>query len=364
MADKRDAECQATLAKGGAWNLRPFSNKYFPTAVSCFRPFRPTFSIPPAPLLGRQFKARIVGARAAKRTMGRGRGARVENTRRARAVLAVVVTLVIGLGCRGGRREDGERIVSSASLADVEAVFGREALYGKRRTRHTSHISGTYGTYDQHSHHDHHGIRHKSTEPGRSHVSDPPYDARRAASYFATMAKYKAAGLDGLGGRTVRTGDSRVRRTKALPSGKLAFMFLTDKVMPGWEAWGTFFATASDDEYNVYVNANPGVANAQKGIFANKVIKHSIATTWGTFSIVEATIGLLRHALAQDTENERFILVSDNTLPVASFQSVRCTLLAERRSLINACDLTKHDREAKVRIGPFPDPATLFTAPS
>ena len=40
-------------------------------------------------------------------------------------------------------------------------------------------------------------------------------------------------------------------------------------------------------------------------------------------------------------------MVSDNAIPLAPFRVAACALLAEPRSVINACDLTKHDRDAR-----------------
>lgn len=307
--------------------------------------------------------------------MGRRHGARHTNARRARFVLAVVVVCVILLGWRGGGDSgDGLEIGNHEGSYNRE-LYDRDALYGKRRERVQGGDLGINTRTDlvndpaadllndlaaeldndavaDETYHSYHSIRHKSMEivSSRNVPPAPQYTAEEAAAYFAKMRKYKAAGLDYLGGRTVRTSDLS-KRTEPLPFGKIAFMFLTNKVMPTHGQWGFFFSDADDDDYNIYVNANPDVASKQKGIFADKVFKNSVPTEWGTFSVVKATITLIREALQHDMENERFVLVSDNTLPIASFQSVRCTLLAEPRSLINACDLTKHDREAKKTVG-------------
>ena len=107
-----------------------------------------------------------------------------------------------------------------------------------------------------------------------------------------------------------------------------------------------FFAGAGADRFTVYVNADPE-SPPQLGVFAGREIQNSVRTEWGTFSIVKATIALLRAAIRDDLSNERFVLVSDNAVPLAPFRATACALLAEPRSVINACDLTKHDRDAR-----------------
>jgi hypothetical protein len=196
-----------------------------------------------------------------------------------------------------------------------------------------------------------------TTTVPRTPRAPPEIDEVASALYHARIQKYKSMGLDGLGGRTAETarrnresgmllnGGTLKRRTP-LPEGKIAFLFLTNRVMPLHEAWGVFFAGAGADRFTVYVNADPE-SPPQLGVFAGREIQNSVRTEWGTFSIVKATIALLRAAIRDDLANERFVLVSDNAVPLAPFRATACALLAEPRSVINACDLTKHDRDAR-----------------
>ena len=275
--------------------------------------------------------------------MGTGRSARSAGARRARLVLAAVVTAVVYTGMRGnagnsadvghGGAYDGvrERMIEEAHLDMIEATerFGDLRAASERFARLTA--------------------------PGAS--PPPDIDERASALYHARIQKYKSMGLDGLGGRTAETarrnresgmllnGGTLKRRTP-LPEGKIAFLFLTNRVMPLHEAWGVFFAGAGADRFTVYVNADPE-SPPQLGVFAGREIQNSVRTEWGTFSIVKATIALLRAAIRDDLSNERFVLVSDNAVPLAPFRATACALLAEPRPVINACDLTKHDRDAR-----------------
>ena len=281
--------------------------------------------------------------------MGTGRGARSAGARRARLVLAAVVVAVVYLGTRGngGSRADvrhgaayddvRDRMIEGARLDMAHATeqFGdlRAAAVSRERAQ-------TFATTT---------LRRPSAPPEIDEVA--------TAMYHAKMEQYKNLGLDGLGGRTAETarrnresgillGQHSLKRTP-LSDGKIAFLFLTNRVMPFHEAWGTFFESAGGDErFTIYVNADPETP-PQVGVFAGREIENPVRTTWGTFSIVKATIALLRAAIKDDLLNERFALISDNAMPLVSFPVAACALLAEPRSVINACDLTKHDRDAR-----------------
>ena len=62
----------------------------------------------------------------------------------------------------------------------------------------------------------------------------------------------------------------------------------------------------------------------------------------------------------EDPENVRFALVSDNAVPFASFRAARCALLADPRSVINACNvdhfgLARENHDHLIRMPPdFP----------
>lgn len=109
------------------------------------------------------------------------------------------------------------------------------------------------------------------------------------------------------------------------PRSKVAFLFLTARTIPQHPIWTKFFEGADERLYSLYVNANPR-AGPQRGIFAGKEVKYPVTTQWGKFSIVRATIHLLKTAL-EDEENQRFALLSDNSIPLYNFHAVYCTLM-------------------------------------
>ena len=197
-----------------------------------------------------------------------------------------------------------------------------------------------------------------------SHIRLPGSSSRAGSS---VLPRVSSSGRD-LGealeeARSLRDRASRVSRVdptvaRARMRGKVAFLFLTSVSMPQYPVWGKFFADADASEYEIYVNANPG-APPQRGVFAGREVANPVKTTWGTFTIVRATIHLLKVAL-EDPENVRFALVSDNAVPFASFRAARCALLADPRSVINACNvdhfgLARKNHDHLIRMPPdFP----------
>ena len=105
----------------------------------------------------------------------------------------------------------------------------------------------------------------------------------------------------GGGGGSGSTGRPRVN--------KVAFLFLTAKQIPQHPIWTKFFHDADQTLYNLYVNANPDTP-PQRGVFAGKEIANPVTTHWGKFSMVLASVHLLKTALKD--ERQRFVLLSDN----------------------------------------------------
>mmetsp|Transcript_6468 Transcript_6468/g.16093 ORF Transcript_6468/g.16093 Transcript_6468/m.16093 type:complete len:399 (-) Transcript_6468:547-1743(-) len=115
---------------------------------------------------------------------------------------------------------------------------------------------------------------------------------------------------------------------------KVAFLFLTAGTIPQHPIWSKFFEGGDERLFSIYVNANPGAH--QEGIFVGKEVPHPVTTAWGNISFVRATVHLLKTALA-DEDNQRFALMSDNSIPLRSFHAVYCLLMADPHSVIHAC---------------------------
>jgi hypothetical protein len=98
---------------------------------------------------------------------------------------------------------------------------------------------------------------------------------------------------------------------------KIAFLFLTQKELTQEKLWDTFFGSADKDKYSLYFHAKPDFTHNKFSEFQID----SIETAWGSFSLVEAQQLLFNEAL-KDEDNKHFILVSETTIPICSFEEM------------------------------------------
>ncbi len=131
---------------------------------------------------------------------------------------------------------------------------------------------------------------------------------------------------------------------------KISFMFLTRGPMPMEDIWHEFFRWNADPTmYNIYVHPAPGYIYPNTSVFYGKEVKNRKPVKWASWGIIEATITLLKSALADDPENEWFCLLSEACIPLASFSKFSKTLLKGEKSIINACAMDPKVTEIKAR---------------
>lgn len=92
---------------------------------------------------------------------------------------------------------------------------------------------------------------------------------------------------------------------------KVAFLNLTYNSFNRNDLWDKFFKSGDKDSFNLYIHPK----SKEENIFSDFFIENTVETDWGQFSLVEATIELMKAAL-QDEENEYFSLVSHAHLPL------------------------------------------------
>jgi len=92
---------------------------------------------------------------------------------------------------------------------------------------------------------------------------------------------------------------------------KVAFLNLTINSFYHNRIWENFFNQGDKDCFNLYLHSK----HQTKHPFSNHCIKNTVPTDWGHFSLVEATIELMKAAL-EDEENEYFTLISDSHFPL------------------------------------------------
>lgn len=111
-------------------------------------------------------------------------------------------------------------------------------------------------------------------------------------------------------------------------SKKIAFIALTYNTFEKEGLMSKFFDESYSDRYNLYIHPKEDL-NADSR-FTRHYIPYNERvhnTAWGYFSLVEATIALLRHAL-KDPSNEKFILISDSHCPLYNINKT-CDILWE-----------------------------------
>lgn len=92
---------------------------------------------------------------------------------------------------------------------------------------------------------------------------------------------------------------------------KVAFLVLAYESFTQPDHWRRFFANADKNSYNLYIHSK----HRPRCFFSKFFISRHIPTAWGHFSLVEATIELMKEAL-KDPENEHFVLISDSHFPL------------------------------------------------
>lgn len=109
--------------------------------------------------------------------------------------------------------------------------------------------------------------------------------------------------------------------------GKIAFLFLTISEINHEQAWINFFR-GQENRYSVYIhsknNFNPLSA------FKKNEISVKVPTSWE--KIVEAQFALLQAAF-QDPLNEKFVYVSESTIPLQSFEEAYQKLMNHPHSM-------------------------------
>jgi len=106
---------------------------------------------------------------------------------------------------------------------------------------------------------------------------------------------------------------------------KIAFLFLIKDNVCHLDLWKKFFEN-NEDKYNIYVHNKQPLTD---DFFSKFVIPETIETSWGKMNIVEATLLLLKYAL-ENAENQRFILLSETTIPVKNFNYIYNFLTPDR----------------------------------
>ena len=105
---------------------------------------------------------------------------------------------------------------------------------------------------------------------------------------------------------------------------KVAFLNLTYNSFNNNNIWKNFFDNGDQSKFNLYIH--PKIK--RPSVFSDYYIDNVVPTEWGQFSLVEATIELIKAAL-EDENNEYFCLISESHLPLYNLDKT-VTLIKER----------------------------------
>lgn len=152
---------------------------------------------------------------------------------------------------------------------------------------------------------------------------------------------------------------------------KVAFLSLNYQSFENEELMGRFFCEEHKDKYNLYIHNKESIVGS---VFEKYCIPESykVETEWGKYSLVLATIRLMKYAL-QDPDNEKFILISNSHCPLYSIDKIcekiwsHFPLMSFDRSIVGKFDPTNHRYDiilnpSKKHLSPFKKESSLFVA--
>ncbi len=98
---------------------------------------------------------------------------------------------------------------------------------------------------------------------------------------------------------------------------KVAFLNLSYNSFNKNDIWKAFFDQGDQNSFNLYIHPK----DDSQCVFSDYFIDNRVETAWGHFSLVEATIELMKSAL-KDKDNEYFAIISDSHFPLYSLDKV------------------------------------------
>lgn len=126
--------------------------------------------------------------------------------------------------------------------------------------------------------------------------------------------------------------------TNAWGSGVVHFLFLVNDRLPHSNIWREFFHDAPQGSWRVLVHCQDLAGCIRNGVFTDNPGFAQVATTptWYCHDLVTAMAKLLSEALALNAAmmggREKFVFLSESTLPIKPFGEIHTTLLADDAS--------------------------------
>merc|ERR1719160_1912465 len=119
--------------------------------------------------------------------------------------------------------------------------------------------------------------------------------------------------------------------------GRLIFLFLVGKSLNHLPIWKEFFHGAPAEQFSSFIHFSESSSGIGPGLQAAVPGVQQVHTvpTYYCHDLVTAMVHLVKYAILANPKghpNDRFIFVSDSTLPLKPFHQVRQTLLGEKGS--------------------------------
>lgn len=117
---------------------------------------------------------------------------------------------------------------------------------------------------------------------------------------------------------------------EAGPRPKVTFIFLTRGDVHQHDIWSDYLAEANGKATVLAHTVDVGLLG-ESSFLRDRQIRKRVDTSWGSISLVRATLELLREAL-EDSDATHFMLVSESCVPVRSFRALSNSLSMDSRS--------------------------------
>jgi hypothetical protein len=114
------------------------------------------------------------------------------------------------------------------------------------------------------------------------------------------------------------------------PEPTVAFLFLTRADSHHPQIWEEYFASAGG-RARIFSHAKEAEDLEETSFLYDNQIEERVETGWGSVSLVEATLALLRAAMSHE-ECTHFVLVSESCIPVRPFSALANSLRLDDRS--------------------------------
>lgn len=126
---------------------------------------------------------------------------------------------------------------------------------------------------------------------------------------------------------------------------KVAFLNLSYDSFNHDHIWKQFFDEGDPDSWNLYIHSK----TKRSSVFSKHYIKNPVPTAWGEFSLIEATILMMKEAL-KDKKNEYFTLISGAHIPLYPLDELVSLIKNRYKKMTFAKHFSFHTKNASRKI--------------